>query len=51
MNKNAIISTSILTKMAEGMDVAEAIDAVLGAGTYAKVTGEIYDELRSKANK
>jgi hypothetical protein len=47
--KNAVISQKILTKIAAGMTIAEAIDAVLGAGTHARIASELYDALRAKA--
>lgn len=47
MNKNAIISARILTNLANGMDIVEAFDAVLGEGAYLKFAGELYDDLRA----
>lgn len=47
--KNATISAMIVEKMGEGMTVREALDAVCGAGTFAKLAGELYDEMRAKA--
>ena len=41
--KNAVISRIILAKVAEGMNVR---DAVLVAGTVERVIGEVYDSLR-----
>lgn len=49
MNKNAIISMKILAKMNDGLSVREAIDAVLGAGTFEQVAGDVYDALRAQA--
>jgi hypothetical protein len=49
--KNAAISAQILAAISEGKTVAEAMDAVLGAGTYAKLRSELYEELRAKAGK
>jgi hypothetical protein len=46
--KNAAISRMILAKQAQGMSVRDAIDAVLGAGTYDRIAGEVYDALRSR---
>lgn len=46
--KNAIISAAIYAKLAEGMTLPQAIDAVLGAGTFEKLAGEVYDELRAR---
>ena len=51
IEKNATISAAILYKIAIGMTTREAVDAVLGAGTYTRVAGEVYDALRAKAAK
>ena len=47
--KNAAISAKILAHMNNGMTLPEAFDAVLGAGSYAKLASEVYHELRAKA--
>lgn len=46
--KNAAISAQIIANMQAGMPLQAAFDAVLGAGAYAKLAGELYDELRAK---
>ena len=46
-NKNQIISARIAAKLAEGMTIQQAIDFVLGAGSFQKIAGEIYDTLRA----
>jgi hypothetical protein len=46
MTTNQKISLAILAKMAEGLTLEHAIDAVLGVGTYQTVAGDIYDALR-----
>lgn len=46
--KNSIISAAIYAKMGEGMTLPQAIDAVLGSGTFEKLAGEVYDELRAR---
>ena len=46
---NAIISARILAAIGNGATVENAMDAVLGAGTYDRVVGELYDELRARA--
>lgn len=51
MSAEAKISEAILLNVANGMSLAEAIDAVLGAGTYAKLAGDVYDELRRATGK
>lgn len=45
---NAKISAAILTKIAQGMTTREAVDAVLGEGTFKKLAGDLYDALRAK---
>ena len=47
MTTNQKISFRILSLIADGMPVRQAIDTVLGAGTSAKVAGEVYDALRA----
>ena len=44
--KNAVISAAILRRVAAGMTVREAVDAVCGAGTVAALLDSIYAELR-----
>jgi hypothetical protein len=44
--KNAAISHRILKHIAAGLTVAEAIDAVLGAGTHAAIASDLYEALR-----
>lgn len=46
---NANISARIVFLLSQGMDVAAAVDAVLGAGTYEKLASDLYDALRAKA--
>lgn len=48
ITKNQAISAKILIAMMDGTPVDQAIDRVLGAGTWKKLTGELYDELRKK---
>lgn len=45
--KNAEISRRILAKVADGMTLPEAFDAVIGAGAYAALAGDVYDTLRA----
>lgn len=45
---SAVISARIISKVGEGLSVADAIDAVLGAGTYKQLANEIYDALAAK---
>lgn len=46
--KNAKISAMILTRVAAGQSLAASMDAVLGTGTFEKVTGDVYDSLREQ---
>jgi hypothetical protein len=48
--KNAAISAAIVKQRLAGKSVPEAIDAVLGAGTYAKLAAGLYAGLRAKAS-
>lgn len=47
--KNAIISSLILGHVATGLALRDAIDAVLGAGTYQRIADETYDALLARA--
>lgn len=46
--KNAEISLRILSKKAEGLSLPEAVDAVLGAGTYRRIADEVWEKARAK---
>jgi hypothetical protein len=46
-DKNAQISRMILEKVAAGVTLAEAFDAVLGAGRFDDVVSSIYETLRN----
>lgn len=48
MNKNSAISAMILSLVAEGMDIAAAMDAVCGEGSYDRMVSDLYDGLRGK---
>lgn len=48
---NAQISAAILAHKAAGKTTQEAIDSVLGPGTFAKLASDLYDALRAKAAK
>lgn len=47
--KNAQISAAILQGISNGLTMQQAFDAVMGEGAYLKLAGEVYDELRAKA--
>jgi hypothetical protein len=49
--KNAAISAAILAHVAAGKSLPEAMDAVLGTGTFMREAGALYDALRAKAGK
>ena len=46
--KNAAISTAILSAYIVNGDFKSAFDKVIGNGAFDKLAGEIYDELRKK---
>ena len=48
---NATISLRILALVARGVPLPDAIDAVLGAGTYTQIVGDVYDALREVADR
>jgi hypothetical protein len=50
-DKAALISKRIKMLLMQGKSIKDAMDAVLGAGTYDKVVSDLYDELRAKAGK
>jgi hypothetical protein len=45
---NALISAAILARMATGLPVNEAMDEVLGAGTYERLATTVYLQLRAR---
>lgn len=47
--KNAQISALILRRVAAGQTLQQAVDSVLGAGTYARVAGEVWEAFRAAA--
>lgn len=46
---NAKISAAIIAHRLAGKSLREAFDAVLGAGSYEKLAGEVYDALNKAA--
>ncbi len=46
--KNAALSLLIARKINEGMDVKDALDAVLGDGTADKLISDVYHALRGE---
>ena len=46
--KNAEISDRIIRAVEGGMTVPQAVDLVLGVGTFERFAGELYDALRAK---
>ena len=49
MTTNQTISARILVLVATGMTLRQAIDAVLGGGTFERLASEVYSELRARA--
>lgn len=47
--KNTVISARIALHLAAGKPLPDAVDAVLGAGAYLAMAGQIYDALRARA--
>ena len=45
---NAEISRRIVAKMAEGLELPKAFDAVIGEGAYMKLAHDVYTELRAR---
>ena len=48
-DKQAAVSLKILALVADGKTPREALDAVLGAGTFEAFAGVLYEALRAKA--
>jgi hypothetical protein len=48
LTPNHRISLNVLAHIRAGKSPAQAIDAVLGAGTYATLAGNLYDALKGK---
>jgi hypothetical protein len=46
IRNNAAISDKICTLVSKGLSVPQAIDLVLGEGTYKRIGSEVYDELK-----
>jgi hypothetical protein len=46
IRNNAAISDKIRTLVSKGLSVPQAIDSVLGEGTYKRIGSEVYDELK-----
>lgn len=47
MTKQQAISALILAEVAKGRSIQDAFDAVIGAGAYAKLAGEVWEALQS----
>jgi len=47
MTKTAAISTMILNNIANGMAPRDAFDAVLGAGRFEQLAGDVWEALRA----
>lgn len=47
--KNGMISAAIMLSRLDGASMHEAMDSVLGAGTYDRVARELHAGLRAKA--
>lgn len=49
MTKQQIISARILKLVAEGHDIRAAMDAVLGAGSFEKLAGDLWEAFRGNS--
>lgn len=45
--KDQAISFKILALVASGKDLRDAVNEVLGAGTFERIASELYDALRA----
>lgn len=45
--KNAKISGMIMARVQNGQTLTEAMDAVLGAGTFARIAGEVWEAMQT----
>ena len=45
--KAAHVSALILARLAAGATVAEALDAVCGAGSHARLAGDLWESFRA----
>ena len=50
-DKNAQINAAIVKAMQSGLDVQQAIDAVLGAGMFMRIAETVYNEIRARQAK
>lgn len=46
MTKQQAISAMILARVASGETIQEAFDAVIGAGAYERLAGEVWEALQ-----
>lgn len=46
MTKQQAISALILSQVANGKTIQEAFDAVIGAGAYERLAGEVWEALQ-----
>ena len=49
MTKQQAISALIVAEVANGSTIQEAFDAVLGAGSYERLAGEVWEAFRAQA--
>ena len=48
MTKTQAISSRIAALIANGYSIPQAIDAVMGAGTYARIASDVWDALNAQ---
>lgn len=46
--KNALINTAIVAGLKAGLSIDQAVDAVMGEGSYKRIAGMVYTALRAK---
>ena len=46
MNKNTEISRRIMSLVSSGVNIRDAINAVLGAGAYEGIAGDIWEAMQ-----
>jgi hypothetical protein len=49
MTKTQAISALILNRVAQGQSLQQAVDAVIGAGAYERLAGEVWEALQQAA--
>lgn len=48
MEATKVISLRIATLVASGLSIKDAVDAVIGAGSYDRLASDVYDALKAR---